>query len=230
MTTSSRQSVYPAEIDSGGARLRGELTIPPNPAGVVVIPHQGSCMRLCPGSRSVANRLQSRGVASLVVDLLTIDEEILTPLPKDDLELPAERIQAVLDWLAHDPVVGRLPLGLYAYGKGNCGAACLMAAAERPGAISAIAMRCARPDRAGRALGQPMPPTLLIVGGDDVMIQRQNRDAFRRLRTDQKHLELVDGASGGFAEPGKFDEATCLVVDWFAGYLAPVPKNGPCVR
>lgn len=230
MKTSSGQSVYPAEIDCGGPRLHGELTIPPRPSAVVVLPHHGSCERLCPNSRSVAHRLQARGIASLVVDLLTSDEELRSSAVVDDLGRLAERILVVLQWLGHDPVVGGLPVGLYAYGRGSCGPACLMVAAERPGAISAIAMRCGRPDRAGRALGQPMPPTLLIVGGDDVMIQRQNRDAFRRLRTDQKHLELVDGASGGFTEPGKFDEATSLVADWFAHYLVPATRNAATVR
>ncbi|RYG23839.1 hypothetical protein EON82_12785, partial [bacterium] len=116
MKTSERQSTYPVAIDFGSARLHGELCVPQSPVALVVLPHEGSSMRHCPGSRSVAQRLQARGIACLVVDLLTIDEEFVRP-SKDDLEQPASRIVAVLDWLTHDPLVGKLPLGLYSYGK-----------------------------------------------------------------------------------------------------------------
>jgi len=204
--------------------VKGEMTVPSEPRGSVVIGHCATENRLSPESRGTALRLHARGFATLVADLLPEGPD------RDVLDRAASTLTLIVDWLRADSEVGRLPLGLYSYGSEDGGAACLVVAAGKPGEIGAIAIRGGRPDRAGHALGLPLPPTLLIVGADDVSLLRQNKDAFRRLQASHRHLEFVEGASNGFREPGKFEEATLLAADWFTDFLVARPSERIAMR
>lgn len=213
-----RSGFCPVQIYAGSLYLAGELTIPSEATGIVVIGHESAYARLGDGSRTMAMGFHIRGLATLVVDLLSAEEEVETG-DWGDVERATDRMATVLNWLLPDPIVGDFPIGLYACGPGGCGPACLIVAADRPEDVAAVAIRCGRPDRAGRALGMPLPPTLLIVDADHVSTQRPSKDAFRRLRTPDKRLELLAGASMGVSEMETLDEATLLAADWFASHL-----------
>lgn len=203
-------------IYAGGPYLRGEMILPDAPIGAVVLIQQCAGHGISEECRTLAQGMAARRTATLAVNLAREDgaEEA-----GSEVERTRCRVAAIVDWLRAEPTAGCLPQGLYAH-EGVCGgAACLMVAAERPGEIDAVALRCGRPDRAGHALGMCLPPTLLIVGEGDVAALRPTKDAFRRLRTRDKALELIPGASGGFREAGVAEKTAALAIDWFSRHF-----------
>src|SRR5688572_7828924 len=164
MTTWTTQE----RIDAGTVRLDGDLTLPEHPAGVVLFAHGSGSSRHSPRNRAVAQELNRRGLATLLADLLTREEEAADSRTGDlrfDIGLLADRLVAMIDWTRNQPPTASLPIGLF--GASTGGGAALVAAAARPEAVRAVVSRGGRPDLAGPALVEVRAPTLLIVGERD---------------------------------------------------------------
>jgi pimeloyl-ACP methyl ester carboxylesterase len=166
--------------------------------------------------------LNEAKLATLLIDLLTLDEEAIdapTGHLRFDIDLLAERLVDATDWLTQYPDSQYLPIGYF--GASTGAAAALVAATERPDVVSAVVSRGGRPDLAGPALMRVRAPTLLIVGGNDVQVIQLNRAALAQLRC-EKQLVIVPGATHLFEEPGALDEVARLAREWFHRHLIPV--------
>jgi dienelactone hydrolase len=190
-------------IGVGSVELEGDLAIPADPAGVVLFAHGSGSSRFSRRNRFVAGELQKSGFATLLMDLLTREEEAVdarTGHLRFDIGLLAERLVAAIDWLREHPDTHRLGTGCF--GASTGGGAALVAAAERPGEVAAVVSRGGRPDLAGPALPRVRAPTLLIVGGDDGPVIGMNEEAMALMRCEVR-LEIVPGATHLFEEPGR---------------------------
>jgi putative phosphoribosyl transferase len=208
------------EISVGDVTLAGDLAIPPAAPGVVVFSHGSGSGRFSPRNRAVAGVLVDAGFATLLMDLLTTEEEavdIRTAHLRFDVGLLGERVIGTIDWLASDDDLGDLPVGVF--GASTGAAAALIAAAERPERVAAVVSRGGRPDLARDALPRVTAPTLLIVGGNDTEVIRLNSYA-QALLGGESRLEIVPGASHLFEEPGALERVAALARDWFLRYLA----------
>lgn len=208
-------------IPTRDARLDATLALPREPAGVVLFAHGGGSSRLGPRSRYVAGVLNQAGLATVLLDLLTAEEEradVRTRLLRADVGLLARRLVDAVDWLRGAPETRLLPIGCF--GAGTGAAAALVAAAERPGDVAAVVSRSGRPDLAGEALARVRAPTLLIVGGADPSFARTNHDALGRMGDAEAVMHLVGGASHRFEEPGALEEVAALARAWFLAKLA----------
>jgi pimeloyl-ACP methyl ester carboxylesterase len=166
----------------------------------------------------VAQTLNEAGIGTLLMDLLTRDEELVdraTGELRFDISLLARRVVAAVDWLRAGPA-GELPIGLF--GASTGAAAALVAAAERPDEIAALVSRGGRPDLAGPALAAVRAPTLLIVGSRDNVVLELNQRALELLAA-EKQLAVVRGATHLFEEPGTLEEVARLAADWFTRQL-----------
>jgi dienelactone hydrolase len=207
-------------IPVGTVTLHGDLARPEVCRGIVLFAHGSGSSRSSPRNRYVAGVLREAGLATLLMDLLTVDEESVdtrTGHLRFDITLLAGRLTAATDWLASGSTTSGLPIGYF--GASTGAGAALVAAAQRPALVRAIVSRGGRPDLAGDALGRVKAPTLLIVGGRDVPVIGMNRDAMARMRAEVK-LEIVPGATHLFEEPGTLEVAARLARDWFASHLA----------
>ncbi len=212
-------------LHAGVVVLEGSLAIPEGAQAVVLFAHGSGSSRFSPRNRAVASVLNNSGIATLLIDLLTAEEEAIdrvTAHLRFDIELLAERLVGATDWLAQAPETRALRIGYF--GASTGAAAALMAAVERPQAVGAIVSRGGRPDLAGSALPHVLAPTLLIVGGDDVPVIDMNRDALAELRC-EKHLEIVPGATHLFEEPGALEHVADLARNWFKHYLEQKPVH-----
>ncbi len=197
--------------------------MPPGPAGMVVFAHGSGSSRHSPRNRFVAQVLNRAGLATLLTDLLTNDEE-LDRANVFDIELLAGRLAEVTGWLRDQPAVCQLPVG---YFGASTGAGAALWAAADPGAdIAAVVSRGGRPDLAAPHLAQVRAPTLLIVGGRDEAVLELNRQAQARLRCENR-LEVVPGATHLFEEPGTLAAAAELARDWLHAHLAAVARPAP---
>lgn len=211
-------------VSAGPVTLEGNLGIPYDARGVVLFAHGSGSGRLSPRNRYVAQALREAGLATLLVDLLTTEEEevdLQTRHLRFDIGLLAERLAGATDWLAQEADTRDLPVGYFGASTG-VGAA-LVAAAEKPEAVGAIVSRGGRPDLAGEALPRVAAPTLLIVGEEDRPVIDMNRDALTQMLV-EKELEIVPGATHLFEEPGKLEEVARLAAGWFARHLGSVPE------
>ena len=223
----SRPANYDAARDevrvlSSGVTLDASLVIPGGAAGLVLFAHGSGSGRWSPRNRSVAASLNRAGLATLLLDLLTLDEEALDRTGgqlRFDIRLLAERLIGAIDWLSLDARARELPIGCF--GSSTGAAAALIAAAERPWRVRAVVSRGGRPDLAESALGQVRAPTLLIVGALDEEVLELNRAALDRLGCDKK-LSIVPRATHLFEEPGALDAVSELAADWFRRWLAVV--------
>src|SRR6266508_861345 len=195
--------------------LAGTLHIPRGALALVVFAHGSGSSRFSPRNVAVADALNKRGIATLLFDLLTADEEA-DRANVFDIPLLAERLVHIVRWLDREPVVGGLPLGLF--GASTGAAAALVAAARLGDRVGAVVSRGGRPDLAGEALDQIRTPTLLIVGGVDFGVIELNEQAFARLKG-LKALEIVPGASHLFPEPGALEAAIGHAARWFERHL-----------
>lgn len=202
--------------------LDGDLAVPDRAAGVVAFAHGSGSSRHSPRNQAVAADLCRAGFATLLLDLLTVEED------RDEsrrfaIDLLAARTTAAVDWLAG---VLDLPTGLF--GASTGAAAALVAAGQRPEQVRAVVSRGGRPDLAGDALAQVRAPTLLIVGGRDELVLELNRQAAGRL-TAPYHLEVIPGATHLFPEPGALERVSALAADWFRDHLhgSPPPPGVP---
>ena len=209
------------QIPQGSARLNADLHVPVKCQGLVVFAHGSGSSRFSPRNRQVAQSLESAGFATLLLDLLTRDEEavdIYTTQYRFDIELLGRRVIAAADWAVNQPSLRELRIGYF--GASTGAAAALIAAAERPEISSAVVSRGGRPDLAGDALPRVQAPTLLLVGGLDDVVIELNEEAKGRMNTIVR-LEIVPGATHLFEEPGTLDEVQRLAIDWFRQYLQP---------
>jgi dienelactone hydrolase len=207
-------------VDAGPVRLEGNLSVPREARGVVVFAHGSGSSRHSPRNRFVAGQLQQAGLGTLLVDLLTEEEEAVdqyTAHLRFDIGLLADRLVGATDWLAEEPRTATLPVGCF--GASTGGGAALVAAARRPQRINAVVSRGGRPDLAGTALPEVRCPTLLIVGGNDEPVIGLNKKALAQLGAAVKKLVIVPGATHLFEEPGKLEEVARLAADWFTRYL-----------
>jgi dienelactone hydrolase len=208
------------QVGAGPVRLQGDLVLPEGARGVVLFAHGSGSGRHSPRNRYVAGVLHERALGTLLIDLLTLQEEredAFTGHLRFDIPLLAERLVGATDWILSEPETARLKIGYF--GASTGGGAALVAAAERPEAVAAVVSRGGRPDLAGEALPRVQAPTLLIVGGNDTPVIQMNRSAFAQMRAVKK-VEIVPGASHLFEEPGTLEEVARLAADWFEKYLA----------
>lgn len=215
--------VRSCDIELGAMRLAGDLAMPASPVGLVVFAHGSGSSRHSPRNRLVAQVLNRHGLATLLLDLLTPQEELVRA-NVFDIGLLAERLVGTTRWLRGQPRVGGLPVGYF--GASTGAAAALCAAAELGDQISAVVSRGGRPDLAGGRLGEVRAPTLLIVGGRDAVVLELNRRAQARLSCEHA-LEVVPGASHLFEEPGTLDQVAALAARWFACYLPRSTADPP---
>jgi len=207
------------EIDLGPVRLVGDLVIPTGATGIVVFAHGSGSSRHSPRNRSVARALNGVGLATLLLDLLTVEEE-LDRANVFDIELLASRLVSTTTWLHRQPEARDLWVGYF--GASTGAAAALMAAAELGAGIRAIVSRGGRPDLAAPRLADVTSPTLLIVGGNDRMVLELNRQARAMLRCPNQ-LEIVQGATHLFEEPGALERVARLAAGWFTRHLIRTP-------
>jgi len=211
----------PVSIPLDSIRMEGNLSIPDNATGIVVFAHGSGSSRLSPRNRFVAQQLQGRGLATLLFDLLTPEEEridAITAQLRFDIELLAVRLVAATDWLLQRPDTKHLDIGYF--GASTGAAAALTAAALRPDNVKAVVSRGGRPDLTKAPLANVKSPALLIVGGRDTPVIGMNEWALDRLRA-EKELRIVPGATHLFEEPGKLEEVAALAGEWFTTHLGP---------
>ena len=206
----------------GAGALTAEVCVPHDAIGVVLFAHGSGSGRRSPRNRHVAEQLNEARLATVLVDLLTPDEELVdasTGRLRFDIGLLAGRVVELTDWLAgYEPTSG-LRLGLF--GASTGAAAALVAAAVRPQHVRAVVSRGGRPDLADDHLGAVRAPSLLIVGGHDRHVVDLNRAAMARL-TANTRLEIIPGATHLFPEPGALQQVAALAADFFATHLSGV--------
>ncbi|HEY7065311.1 MAG TPA: dienelactone hydrolase family protein [Chloroflexota bacterium] len=217
-------------VGAGSVTLEGNLNVPDGSRGIVLFAHGSGSSRHSPRNRYVAAVLQEAGLATLLVDLLTPEEEavdVRTAHLRFDIGLLAERLVGATEWLGRQPETQNLRVGYF--GASTGGGAALVAAARHPDRVDAVVSRGGRPDLAGPALPQVRAPTLLIVGGHDYPVIDMNRAALAQLRV-EKRLEIVPGATHLFEEPGALEAVARLAREWFVEHLAPVGAQPGAAR
>jgi putative phosphoribosyl transferase len=200
--------------------LDGELRIPTRCVGLVIFAHGSGSSRFSPRNQHVARRLERRGLATLLIDLLTREEEAIDARSAEfrfDLDLLAARLVAIIDWARGREETAHLPVALF--GASTGGGAALIAAAARPHEVAAVVSRGGRPDLAGNALGRVAAPTLLVVGGRDQTVLGLNRSAMARMAA-RVELAIVPGATHLFEEPGALDRVADHATDWFVEHFS----------
>jgi putative phosphoribosyl transferase len=202
-------------IPVNGVQLEGSLIIPPEACGLVLFAHGSGSSRHSPRNNFVAQTLQSAGIGTLLMDLLTRREDTAYET-RFDIDLLTRRLQSATEWLMERPQSKFLNIGYF--GASTGAAAALNAAASFGAAIGAVVSRGGRPDLAMSALPQVQSPTLLIVGGLDDVVIDLNRKAYEELKA-EKHLAVVPGATHLFEEPGTLQEVARLAARWFTKHL-----------
>jgi len=219
-------------IDVEGATLQGTLFVPKGASGLVLFAHGSGSGRHSPRNRYVAQVLNSRGIATLLFDLLTRKEESIDQYTGElrfDIPFLAKRLVDATRWIMDNPHTSGLQLGYF--GASTGAGAALVAASQMPDVISAVVSRGGRPDLAQGALGAVRAPTLLIVGGDDEPVIGMNREALAKLKCPEKKLFIVPGATHLFEEPGTLEEVARLAAEWFSRHLArPNPARAQAAK
>ncbi len=221
MNSSAAQTIEErlVRVPAGSVTLEGNLTLPEQSRGIVLFAHGSGSSRHSPRNRYVALLLNEAKLATLLIDLLTLHEEVVdarTAQLRFDIDLLAERLVDATDWLTQFPDTKDLRIGYF--GASTGAAAALAAAALRPDPVGAIVSRGGRPDLAGAALIRVRAPTLLIIGENDEQVIQLNRAALAQLRC-EKQLVIVPGATHLFEEPGALDVVARLAHDWIERHL-----------
>ena len=207
-------------ISAGRATLAGNLNIPVNATALVLFAHGSGSSRHSPRNQFVARTLNDTGLATLLFDLLTPEEELVdtrTAKLRFDIDLLAKRLIHATEWAKRQEQTRDLRIGYF--GSSTGGGAALVAAAQLPDDVDAVVSRGGRPDLAGAALPKVQAPTLLIVGGNDHVVIELNEQARDRMRCEVK-LEIVPGATHLFEEPGALEKVAKLASDWFLLHAA----------
>ena len=206
------------QIIKEGLTLSGLLAVPEKATGIVLFSHGSGSGRFSPRNQYVANVLVKAGVAVLLLDLLTPEEEAVDEITREirfDIPLLAERLKIALDWVSMQPETAKLKLGLF--GASTGAAASLIAAAKRDD-VAAIVSRGGRVDLVQMVLPQVKSPTLFIVGGADYGVIELNEAAFQQLKCEKK-FEIVPNANHLFEEPGALESVSTHALRWFISYL-----------
>ncbi len=222
MRSSDNDNIHkkPVHVKIDMIILEGNLAIPKDSEGIVLFAHGSGSSRHSPRNQYVARVLQEAGLSTLLIDLLTVEEERVddyTMHLRFDIRLLAQRLAGATDWLVDNQETRHLNIGYF--GASTGAAAALVAATKHPDLIKAIVSRGGRPDLAGSSLPLVKAPVLLIVGGDDTPVIELNEQARERMRTKSK-IVIVPGATHLFEETGKLEEVAKLATDWFLQYLA----------
>jgi putative phosphoribosyl transferase len=201
--------------------LTGNLTVPEDAKSIVIFSHGSGSSRHSPRNRHVAEALNKKGIATLLIDLLTpAEDEIFDK--RFDIDLLTERLEAVTENVKTNPELKDLHVGYFGASMGA--AAALRAASHLSGLVEAVVSRGGRPDLAAMRLPMVKAPTLLIVGSLDTDVIELNRDAYKLLKC-EKRMIIIEGASHLFEEEGKLDEVSQFAVEWFSVHLAQHAKN-----
>lgn len=203
-------------VTAGPVCVAGHLTIPERPTGIVVFAHGSGSSRHSPRNRYVAEVLNTAGLATLLFDLLTTDEES-NRANVFDIGLLAGRLVDVTIWLAGQPDTATLPVGYF--GASTGAGAALVAATDPRVKVGAVVSRGGRPDLAGVSLRDLHAPTLLLVGGRDEVVLRLNRQAQAAIPGDCQ-LVVIPGATHVFEEPGTLEQVAVLARQWFVHHLS----------
>jgi putative phosphoribosyl transferase len=205
-------------IPSGKVTINGNLTIPPNSRGIVIFAHGSGSSRFSPRNTKVAREINAACIATLLIDLLTEEEEAEDMYSGEfrfNIDLLAQRLVDATEWVKKNPDMKNLMVGYF--GASTGAAAALIAAAKLPQHVKAVVSRGGRPDLAGNYLPNVKAPTLLIVGGDDLEVLELNREAMAQMKAEKK-LTVVPGATHLFEESGKLEQVAKLAIQWFAEY------------
>src|SRR5437867_3066206 len=216
------EDIQLVRISAAGVTLEGNLEVPEGAVAIVLFAHGSGSGRRSPRNRYVAHILRQGGLGTLLIDLLTAEEEVIdmqTAHLRFDIPLLAERLMGATDWLTNHSSTRHLRIGYFGASTGS--GAALMAAAERSDIVKVVVSRGGRPDLAGPALARVRVPVLLIVGGEDFPVIELNREAMAKLGGDKK-LEIIPGATHLFEEPGTLEEVSQLAREWFQRYLHKV--------
>lgn len=205
----------PERVIVGPHHLEGLLGMPRRPKGIVVFAHGSGSGRFSPRNNYVARRLESAGFATLLLDLLSPEEE-MDRRNVFDIDLLASRLIEATAWVRSTTHLTSLPIGYF--GASTGGGAALAAAATAPSGVSAVVSRGGRPDLADRSLPLIRTPTLLLVGGDDSQVIELNRWAMDRMQCPVE-LHIVPRAGHLFEEPGTLDEVVAQAIRWFGQHL-----------
>jgi putative phosphoribosyl transferase len=206
-------------IPVAGAKIEADLHVPQNATGLVMFAHGSGSSRLSARNRAVAVHLEGQSLATLLLDLLTRDEDVVDAYTREyrfDIDRLGSRVVLATDWVQARDDLRRLPMGYF--GASTGAAAALIAAAERPAIARAVVSRGGRPDLAGAALPRVAAPTLLIVGGSDEPVIALNREAMTQMKTETR-IEIVPGATHLFEEHGALEQVMDLATAWFRHHL-----------
>lgn len=220
------ENITPVHLAIGALELDGDLGLPEHPRGMVLFAHGSGSSRHSPRNRFVARELRQHGFGTLLLDLLTPDEEredMMTARLRFDIALLAERLGHAVSWLKRHGSTRGLPIGLF--GASTGGGAALLAASEHPERIAAVVSRGGRPDLAAAALDRVRAPTLLIVGERDEPVIELNELALSHLVHAPARLEIVEGATHLFEEPGALEVVAHLATEWFRRWLHAEPAG-----
>jgi putative phosphoribosyl transferase len=213
MATNHLEELVHIPIDS--IKLEGSLALPRQSPGLVVFAHGSGSSRFSPRNNFVARVLREAGIGTLLMDLLTEEEDEVYQT-RFNIHLLSERLLLATSWLQKQPPTKDLLIGYF--GASTGAAAALKAAAVVGSKIGSVVSRGGRPDLAEEALSRVQSPTLLIVGGNDDIVIKLNREAYAKLKG-KKQLVIVPGATHLFEEPGTLEEVARLATNWFKQYL-----------
>lgn len=220
MPEKEKQDTQVVQIQADDVSLEGNIGLPEGASGIVVFAHGSGSSRFSPRNQFVAETLREGGLATLLFDLLTSEEEEVDQRTRElrfDIQMLASRVVGATDWLVKQPYAQHLKVGYF--GSSTGAAAALIAASKREGVAEAIVSRGGRPDLASGRLPDVKAPTLLIVGGKDQPVIQMNRQAMEQMQT-RKELQIVPGASHLFEEPGALEQVAELARNWFLKHLA----------
>ncbi len=207
------------QVPTGRVTLSADVYLPEQATGIVLFAHGSGSSRKSPRNRYVAGVLHKQGLATILFDLFTLEEEaedLIHANLRFNIKFLTDRLTGATDWTLSNDQTRDLKVGYF--GASTGAAAALVAAAERPQVVRAVVSRGGRPDMAREALPRVKAPTLLIVGGRDHEVITLNREALVKL-TAEKEMVIVPGATHLFEEPGALEEAARLAADWFSRHL-----------
>lgn len=207
-------------VQAGRVPLGGDLNVPGEARGIVVFVHGSGSSRFSPRNQFVARVMNEGGLATLLFDLLTAEENEIDMQTRElrfDIGLLTERTVAALDWLTGQEATADFSVGLF--GSSTGAAAALNAAAARPKIVDAVVSRGGRPDLAMETLPSVKAPTLLLVGGRDYQVIELNRSAAEAMQKGVCRIEIIAGATHLFEEPGKLEAVAARARDWFREHL-----------
>ena len=216
---SSRKQTQDVIVNAGDVNLEGNLTIPDSAKALVVFVHGSGSSRFSPRNQYVARTLNQAGLATLLFDLLTEDENQIDQLTRElrfNIEMLSERTIAAIDWIAEQSELRGLPIGLF--GASTGAAAALNAASERPKQVATVVSRGGRPDLALQNIAKVKAPTLLLVGGLDFQVIEMNRTAANAMNTECK-IAIIEGATHLFEEPGTLEQVAQIAQQWIIKHL-----------